>query len=99
MQVGTHYFAIKAADDVSNWSVVSNTADADVSQCGDMDASDRTDIGDVVYMINYIFAGGLVPIDLHCGDVNGDGKTNIGDAVYLINFMFAGGPEPCIPRF
>ncbi len=63
--------------------------------CGDADASGRIDIGDAVHMINYIFAGGVAPLDSAGGDWDCSNRTDIGDAVYLINYIFAGGAAPC----
>ncbi len=62
--------------------------------CGDADCSGNWSIGDAVYIINYIFAGGPPPCFPCKGDANGDCTTTIGDAVYLINYIFAGGPVP-----
>jgi hypothetical protein len=59
---------------------------------GDVDGSGATDVGDVFYLINYLFAGGPAP--LGPADVNGDGATDVADVFYLINFLFAGGPAP-----
>ena len=47
---------------------------------------------DIVYLINFIFAGGPAP--LGPADVNADMAVNGLDIVYLINFIFAGGPPP-----
>lgn len=52
-------------------------------------------IGDVVYLINYLFKGGPAPVPLKAGDVNCDGTIEVGDVVYLINYLFKGGPPPC----
>ena len=49
-------------------------------------------VGDIFYLINFLFAGGPAP--LNSSDVNGDGSTNVTDVFYLINFLFAGGPAP-----
>lgn len=64
-------------------------------QCGDADGSGRTDIGDLVYLINYIFAGGPGPLDAASGDFDCDNITRISDCVYFINYLFAGGQAPC----
>jgi hypothetical protein len=59
---------------------------------GDVNADGNVDIGDVFYLINYLFASGPAPV---CsGDANGDHATDIGDVFYLINYLFAGGPPP-----
>ena len=65
------------------------------TQCGDVNASGVVDLGDIVYLMKYIFADGPAPDPLESGDVNCDGKVNIGDAVYLVNYVFFGGAAPC----
>jgi len=54
-------------------------------------------IGDAVYIINYIYRQGPAPTP-HPGmaDANCDGKINIGDPVYLVNCIYRGGPAPGI---
>lgn len=61
---------------------------------GDANNDNSINIGDAVYVINYVFKGGPAPPCLQEGDSNGDGSINIGDAVYVINFVFKGGPAP-----
>jgi serine protease len=60
--------------------------------CGDVNTDMIVDIGDIVYLINYVFYGGTPPIGP--GDVNGDIIIDIGDIVYLINYVFYGGTAP-----
>ena len=55
------------------------------------------DVGDLVYLINYLYRGGPPPDPLAAGDANCDGKVDVGDVVYLINYLFKGGPPPCEP--
>jgi hypothetical protein len=63
--------------------------------CGDANIDGIVDIGDIVYLINYVFYGGPEPQpNLDCNDVNSDGIVDIGDIVYLINYVFYGGPAP-----
>ncbi len=64
---------------------------------GEANGDAAYNIGDAVYLINYIFKGGPPPIPyLICsGDANCDCADNIGDAVHLINYIFKGGPPPC----
>jgi hypothetical protein len=62
--------------------------------CGDANSDDNVNVGDAVYLINYIFKGGSAPDPECLGDANGDGHINVGDAVYLINYVFKGGPAP-----
>jgi hypothetical protein len=60
--------------------------------CGDANHDGVVDIGDIVYLINYVFYNGPAPIDP--SDANNDGVVDIGDLVYLINYVFYSGPEP-----
>lgn len=62
---------------------------------GDANGDGRVDVGDAVFLINFIFKGGAAPVPLSSGDANCDGATNVGDAVYIITYVFKGGPEPC----
>ncbi|MCK5125746.1 MAG: right-handed parallel beta-helix repeat-containing protein [candidate division Zixibacteria bacterium] len=63
--------------------------------CGDANGDGFVDLGDAVYIINYVFRGGSAPDPLLSGDANCDGFVDLGDAVYLINYIFRGGPAPC----
>jgi hypothetical protein len=53
-----------------------------------------SDIDDIVYLLEYVFAGGCPPWDLNSGDANGSCYIDIDDIVYLINVMFGGDPPP-----
>ncbi len=62
---------------------------------GDVNNSGIVDIGDAVYLINYVFKGGPEPEPYMCvGDVTADGSVNVGDAVYLYNYVFGGAQSP-----
>jgi alkaline phosphatase D len=74
------------------------TVPGDVSPfCGDTDADGTVLLSDIVYLIQYIFAGGPEPFPPEAGDPDCSGVTNITDAIYLINYIFADGPAPCDP--
>lgn len=64
-------------------------------ECGDMDGSGAITIADVVFLINYMFAGGAAPEPFAVADVDCSGTISISDAVHLVNYFFAGGPAPC----
>ncbi|MCJ7459461.1 MAG: glycoside hydrolase family 5 protein [candidate division Zixibacteria bacterium] len=50
---------------------------------------------DIIYLVNYVFKGGLVPSPLCRGDANGSsGNPNVSDIIYLVNYVFKGGPAP-----
>lgn len=68
--------------------------------CGDANYDTKINVGDVVFVINFIFKAGTAPVPSCKADVNHDGKVNVGDAVYLINHIFKAGPAPisgCCP--
>lgn len=62
--------------------------------CGDANGDESVNIADAVFIVNYIFKGGVAPDPVESGDVNDDEAQNIGDAVYLIAYIFSGGPNP-----
>ncbi len=65
--------------------------------CGDADGSQEVDIDDVVYLIQYIFAGGTAPDPLESADADCSTEIDIDDVVYLITYIFSQGPAPCDP--
>jgi len=63
---------------------------------GDVNADGVVDIGDVVYLINYLYRDGPPPVPIsQVGDVNCDGVVDLGDVLYLINYLYKNGPPPC----
>jgi hypothetical protein len=71
-------------------------------RCGDANNDESVNVGDVVYLISYIFRGGPPPVHLCTGDASGDGTVDVGDAVRIISYIFKGGPPPdescCFPE-
>ena len=61
---------------------------------GDLDGSGNIDISDAVFLISYIFSGGLPPIPLARGDADCSMGVDISDAVFLISYIFSGGSAP-----
>jgi hypothetical protein len=61
---------------------------------GDANGDGMIDVADVVYLINYLFTGGLAPEPLEAGDANCDGTVDVADAVYLLNYLFGSGAPP-----
>ena len=93
--IGSLHFTAVAGDAVE--CTAEKTYDLEVLapvECGDANGDGDTNVGDAVYIINYVFKGGPAPVPLCAGDSNGDGDTNVGDAVHLINYVFKGGPPP-----
>ena len=63
--------------------------------CGDANRDQQMDIGDVVYLINYLFREGFEPLPIEAGDCNRDQNVDVSDVVYLINYLYKGGTPPC----
>ncbi len=65
---------------------------------GDVDHSGALplDIGDLVYLVDFMFTGGNEPQCLDEADINGDGlpTIDIADLVFLVDYMFQSGPPP-----
>ncbi len=62
--------------------------------CGDANDDGTVNVGDGVFIINYIFKDGQAPAHLPAGDPNCDYTINVGDAVYIINYIFKDGAAP-----
>ncbi|MCP4568563.1 MAG: hypothetical protein GY841_13380 [FCB group bacterium] len=62
--------------------------------CGDVNDDGAVNVGDAVFLINYVFKGGPATDPLCIGDTNDDDAVNVGDAVYLINYVFKNGSPP-----
>jgi hypothetical protein len=71
-------------------------------KAGDANVDSKLNVGDAVFVINYVFKSGPRPVCMHQADTNGDCKVNVGDIVYIINHVFKGfappacGPDECI---
>lgn len=62
---------------------------------GDANGNGRIELGDIVYLINYIFRSGPAPQPLAAGDATCNGAVELGDVVYLISYLYRSGPTPC----
>jgi hypothetical protein len=78
-------------DEESSWS---NSLSVTIYLAGDCNSDGIINVGDVVFLINYLFRGGQAPEPLEVGDTNSDGEVNLGDVVYLINYLYRGGSPP-----
>jgi hypothetical protein len=62
---------------------------------GDPNSDGAINVADILYLVNYLFRGGPVPLPiLESGDANCDGKVNVADIVYLVAYLFKDGPKP-----
>ncbi len=66
--------------------------------CGDIDGVPSTpDIGDLTFLISYLFLYGDPPDPWQAASVDGDDLVDIADVTYLIAYLFLEGPEPNCP--
>lgn len=61
---------------------------------GNANCNDAVDVGDAVYLVNYIFQGGAAPLIANWADPNADCTINVGDIVFLIAYIFNMGSAP-----
>jgi hypothetical protein len=89
------YFVAAAQDNYDRYTDRAYLIEVMLYMEGDANADAQINIGDAVYVINYVFNGGPSPYPVElAGDANCDVMANIADAVYLINFVFKSGPRP-----
>jgi len=63
---------------------------------GDANGDWIIDLGDVVFLINYLYKDDVPPVPLEAGDANCDGEVELADVIYLINYLYKDGdPPPC----
>jgi len=61
---------------------------------GEVTGDGVIDLGDLLYLISYLYKGGLAPCPMEAGDVNCDGVVDLGDVLYVISYLYKGGPPP-----
>ncbi len=68
--------------------------------CGDINVPGGdgvVDVGDVVYLICYLYKGCPEPSPIEAADCNADDVVNVADVVCLINYLYREGYPPCSP--
>ena len=63
---------------------------------GDLNMDNKINVGDLVFLVTYMFAQGPAPRLVNMVDINGDGINTIVDLIYLTDYLFRGGPKPVI---
>jgi len=61
---------------------------------GDANVDGVIDLGDVLFLVSYLYKGGPAPYPLAAGDCNCDGTIDLGDLLYLVAYLYKGGPAP-----
>jgi hypothetical protein len=85
--------AIGSSED-TNYGVEAGFVHASDVDRGDVNVDEIVNLGDVVYLISYLYKGGPEPCPVEAGDVTRDGIVNLGDVVFLISYLYKGGPPP-----
>lgn len=62
---------------------------------GDVNQDNLIDLGDILYLVSYLYQHGPEPLPWEAGDVNCDGIIDLTDLLYLISYLYKGGPSPC----
>ncbi|MCH9032390.1 MAG: thrombospondin type 3 repeat-containing protein, partial [candidate division Zixibacteria bacterium] len=62
---------------------------------GDPDNSGDVNIGDAIYIVEFVFQDGPAPVFPGSGDPNCSGAVEISDAIFLIDYIFSNGFPPC----
>ncbi|MGB7062736.1 MAG: Ig-like domain-containing protein [Candidatus Zixiibacteriota bacterium] len=99
-QAGLYNVTFTASDGSSSDSEVVSITVNDVNQeplRGDANGDGTINVGDVVYLVSYLYRGGAEPTPLWTGDCNCDEIINLGDIVYLVSYLYKGGPPPGCP--
>ncbi|MFH1372956.1 MAG: M28 family peptidase [bacterium] len=64
--------------------------------CGDIDGSGVIpDVGDLMYLVTYLFQSGPPPPVLDAANVNADAGVDVGDITALVAYLFQGGAINC----
>ena len=61
---------------------------------GDVNADGATNLGDAVFLFNYLFLEGQTPTCEASADIDGSGAVTLTDPVFLLNFLFLSGETP-----
>ncbi len=61
---------------------------------GDANGDSLVDLGDITYLLNFLYRQGPAPCIPETGDVNGDCNVELGDIVSLLVYLFREGPPP-----
>ena len=101
LSFGTRYWWRVTAFDKTGLSTLSpNTPDFWTWTLGDIDYSHDVNVGDLTYLVAFLFQGGQAIYPLFIGDVDGSCTVDVGDLTYLVAYLFQSGPAPkvgCAP--
>jgi hypothetical protein len=94
VDAGAYDVRVKAKDVYDRESGWSEALSVARYMCGDCNDDGIVDIGDAIYLINYLYRGDPAPDPWQAGDTNNDDVVELGDVIFLINYLFKSGPPP-----
>jgi len=63
---------------------------------GDVNQDNRVTVGDIIYLVNYVFKSGPAPLPVAlAGDADCSRRITSADMIWLAAYIFRGGAEPC----
>jgi len=67
-----------------------------VALTGDVNLSSTLTSADIIYIVNFVFKSGAVPMPCEAGgDVNCSGNVTSSDIIYMVNHVFKSDAAPC----
>lgn len=99
----SHYFQAMATDgsgrtDTMWYHLVDLTPQTEcpIVLQGDVDLSGSVTSADVIYLVNYMFKSGIIPLPcVASADVDCSAEVTSADIIGMVNFVFKSGPAPC----
>ena len=68
---------------------------ADSCDCGDPNGDGVVNVGDVCYLVTYLYKGGPEPVaPIERADASNDCLVDVADVVYLVAYLYQSGPPP-----
>lgn len=93
--MGTWIFSFVSADECGAADTTQVTLRVWFPFCGDPTADGLINLGDLIYLVSYLYKSGPAPEPLCRGDANCDEVVNVSDVVRLINYLYRSDLPPC----
>ncbi|MFH1373712.1 MAG: dockerin type I repeat-containing protein [bacterium] len=82
-----NYLVSGGFNDLSPFAVIGDVTVAGLLR-GDVDFSGDINVGDITYLVAYMFQDGDPPPVMETADVDGSGEINVGDITALVTYLF-----------
>ncbi len=60
---------------------------------GDINGEGHINLGDIIYLVNYLFKNGSEPVNKQMADVNVDCVIDLSDLLNIVSYVFKSGPS------